>query len=539
MKQEVKTWVAIGDSFTFLDGNPATALGGFQKGYLGHTLEKLKFPVRLVHLGIDGGVTGNFFDLSLPEGDFYSILLGTNDWHAALYPSGAREDFDAVNLSTYVGHIALLIQHIRQVNPNAWIFVLNPVERAPFVYRLDHTNNAPDSLHPRKYGLLEDFANAIVESVHGDKIQVVDIHRRSGILPTNCVHFMQINGERLPFPLYSLHSYDPKKDTDPYPSEATYYTFDGLHPSDLGAEAIALPLSQALNHVFSLNSEDSGHHFENGHYEGERALFQTKDATLENVLFDNGESPLKESQDLTLDHCTFGWKYPLWYGKRFYVTNSHWLEMARAGVWYTDDASFMHCQIDAPKNFRKCHRLRLENCDLPNAEETLWWNEDVYGENLKAKGNYFGMGSKRVIMRQLVLDGNYAFDGASELYFKDCVLHTKDAFWNCHHVVLDHCVVEGEYFGWNSEDVTLIDCEIHSHQGFCYMKGIKLIRTKVIDTDLSFEYCSDIDADIITPVLSIKNPISGTIRLPSVGTLIRDDPAIDPSKTNFIFTEHD
>ena len=71
------------------------------------------------------------------------------------------------------------------------------------------------------------------------------------------------------------------------------------------------------------------------------------------------------------------------------------------------------------------------------------------------------------------------------------------------------------------------------------MKGIKLIRTKVIDTDLSFEYCSDIDADIITPVLSIKNPISGTIRLPSVGTLIRDDPAIDPSKTNFIFTEHD
>ena len=44
----------------------------------------------------------------------------------------------------------------------------------------------------------------------------------------------------------------------------------------------------------------------------------------------------------------------------------------------------------------------------------------------------------------------------------------------------------------------------------------------MIDTDLCFEK-SEVDAVITTPVISIKNPLSGTIRLPSVGEIIMDD----------------
>ena len=275
-------------------------------------------------------------------------------------------------------------------------------------------------------------------------------------------------------------------------------------------------------------------------YKGERALFAARDLKIDSCVFAEGESPLKEGRNLDIKNSLFQWKYPLWYCKDVKIKDSTWFEMARAGVWYTEHISVKNSVIQAPKNFRRCEDVSLTDVSFTNALETLWECEGVKLKNVTATGApYFAMNSEEMEIDGLILDGNYAFDGASELYFKDCVLHTKDAFWNCHHVVLDHCVVEGEYFGWNSEDVTLIDCEIHSHQGFCYMKGIKLIRTKVIDTDLSFEYCTDIDADIITPVLSIKNPISGTIRLPAVGTLIRDDPAIDPSKTNFIFTEHD
>ena len=43
------------------------------------------------------------------------------------------------------------------------------------------------------------------------------------------------------------------------------------------------------------------------------------------------------------------------------------------------------------------------------------------------------------------------------------------------------------------------------------------------DTDLCFEK-SDVEAEITTPVISIKNPHSGTIRVPSVGEIIMDEP---------------
>ena len=54
----------------------------------------------------------------------------------------------------------------------------------------------------------------------------------------------------------------------------------------------------------------------NGHYFGERSLFGSKDVELKDAIFDEGESPLKESEDVTLKGCSFKWKYPLWYCKR-------------------------------------------------------------------------------------------------------------------------------------------------------------------------------------------------------------------------------
>ena len=43
------------------------------------------------------------------------------------------------------------------------------------------------------------------------------------------------------------------------------------------------------------------------------------------------------------------------------------------------------------------------------------------------------------------------------------------------------------------------------------------------DADLSFEK-SEVDAEILTDVISIKTPRKGIIRVPSVGTIIMDDP---------------
>ena len=43
------------------------------------------------------------------------------------------------------------------------------------------------------------------------------------------------------------------------------------------------------------------------------------------------------------------------------------------------------------------------------------------------------------------------------------------------------------------------------------------------DADLSFEK-SEVDADIVSSVISVKNPKSGIIRVREVGEIIMDDP---------------
>ena len=268
----------------------------------------------------------------------------------------------------------------------------------------------------------------------------------------------------------------------------------------------------------------------NGHYIGERALFRSKDLKISNSVFEDGESPLKESENIALDHCTFAYKYPLWYGKHHTVENCTFLEMSRSGIWYTNDSVFRSCHIIAPKEFRRCHNILLEDIVFENAQETLWTCDTVTLKNVKAKGDYFAKDSKNLIVDSLSLDGNYFFDGGENITIKNSVLNSKDAFWNCKNVVIENCEINGEYFGWNSEHVVMKNCTIRSHQGFCYIKDLKMIDCQVIDSDLIFEYCSDLDCEIQSHLDSVKNPISGKIICLGVKELIRDDERIDLSK---------
>ena len=67
------------------------------------------------------------------------------------------------------------------------------------------------------------------------------------------------------------------------------------------------------------------------------------------------------------------------------------------------------------------------------------------------------------------------------------------------------------------------NCRSSGTQPLCYCRGLKLVNCEMIDTDLAFER-SDVEAAIITPVVSIKNPLSGRITVPAVGEIIRDIP---------------
>ena len=273
-----------------------------------------------------------------------------------------------------------------------------------------------------------------------------------------------------------------------------------------------------------------------GRLTGERALFHAKDLTIKDTIFDDGESPLKESQNIELLGCMFKWKYPLWYCKHIVAKDCQWFDMARAGVWYTDDLYVENAMIEAPKNFRRCKDIVLKNVDFFHAEETLWNCNHVKLMNVTAKGDYFAMNSNDMYISDFKLDGNYSFDGCRNVELHNATLLSKDAFWNSENITVYDSFISGEYLGWNAKNLTLINCTIESLQGMCYIDNLVMKNCKLLNTTLAFEY-STVEAEIASGIESVMNPTSGTIKAEYIKELILEKDKVDVSKTNIICSQ--
>ena len=273
-----------------------------------------------------------------------------------------------------------------------------------------------------------------------------------------------------------------------------------------------------------------------GRFTGERALFHAKNLSIKDAIFDDGESPLKESQNIELLGCMFKWKYPVWYCKHVVAKDCKWFDMARAGVWYTDDLYVENALIEAPKNFRRCKEIVLKNVDFFHAEETLWNCNDVKLMNVTAKGDYFAMNTNNMYISDFRLDGNYSFDGCKNVEIHNATLLSKDAFWNSENVTVYDSFISGEYLGWNARNLTLINCTIESLQGMCYIDNLVMKNCKLLNTTLAFEY-STVDAEIASGIESVMNPASGTIKASYIKELIMEKDKVDITKTNIICTQ--
>lgn len=263
---------------------------------------------------------------------------------------------------------------------------------------------------------------------------------------------------------------------------------------------------------------------------GERALYNLKEAIISECVFMDGESPLKESRDITVNHSVFKWKYPVWYSQNIIINNSSLFSTARSGIWHSKNIEMNNCLIYAPKIFRRCDGLVLNNVTFFDAKETLWFCKNIKLTNVKAKGDYLGINSEDIEVDHLELDGNYLFDGGKNIVVRNSTLKSKDSFWNCENVTVYDSFIKGEYIGWNSKNLTFVNCKIESHQGFCYIKGLKLVNCTLANTDLSFEFCEDIDAEIVSEIDSVKNPLSGIIKAKKINELILDEQYVDLNK---------
>ena len=268
----------------------------------------------------------------------------------------------------------------------------------------------------------------------------------------------------------------------------------------------------------------------------ERALFHVEDTSIVDCVFESGESPLKECRNLEIDTSLFRWKYPLWYCKNVNMNNCTLFDMARAGIWYTDNLKITDTVIEAPKNIRRVKHALLRQVSFPNAQETLWDCEDVTLEHVYAKGDYFALHTNNVKAEDFTLVGNYSFDGSKNVEMHNCNLLSKDAFWNTENVTVYDSFISGEYLGWNAKNLTLINCTIESLQGMCYIDNLVMKNCKLINTTLAFEY-STVDAEIAGGIDSVLNPSGGTIRADYIDTLILQKSQVEEGKTKLICGE--
>lgn len=263
---------------------------------------------------------------------------------------------------------------------------------------------------------------------------------------------------------------------------------------------------------------------ENKSFDGERALYGTHELLIKNCSFDgpaDGESAVKESGNIKAEHCFFNLRYPFWHDQKLTITNSEMTSGCRAALWYSNHVNISNSKLHGIKALRECSDVTIQNCNIISPEFG-WSVQKICMENTTAVSEYFMMRSENLTFRQVQLQGKYSFQYIKNAVFEDCVFDTKDAFWHGENITVRNSTIKGQYLAWYSNGLTLINCKIIGTQPFCYCKNLKLINCEMIETDLAFEK-SQVEAEIITKIDSVKNPLSGRITAPDIGEVILDD----------------
>lgn len=254
-KEKETVWVAIGDSITYLNDHPNETGNRVSKGYLSRVVVELP-KLRYINQGHNGwkstDIAGKIESLGLVKADVYTVFLGTNDWWGGR-PLGSLEDYrNNTGTGSVYGSFRIIIDKIHQLNAEAKIVLITPMQRGDFVYLLNPTNNAYGSYKEKNGQTLEQFANAVVAIGNAEHIPVVDLYHDKRLGLKQMVNFKRLKDpatgayKNYGYPQYTQLPFDPANDEYPYPPAAINMTYDGLHPSDKGNAVIAARLVTAF-----------------------------------------------------------------------------------------------------------------------------------------------------------------------------------------------------------------------------------------------------------------------------------------------------
>src|SRR3954464_3997674 len=114
-KQQEITWVAIGDSITYLNDHLDETGNRVTKGYMTRVTEQLP-KLHYINQGHNGWTSGGIADkidsLGIIKADIYSVFLGTNDWWQGR-PIGTLADYkNSTGNGTVYGSFRIIINKL-------------------------------------------------------------------------------------------------------------------------------------------------------------------------------------------------------------------------------------------------------------------------------------------------------------------------------------------------------------------------------------------------------------------------------------------
>lgn len=268
----------------------------------------------------------------------------------------------------------------------------------------------------------------------------------------------------------------------------------------------------------------------NKEFGGERPLFASHDLRLENITIVDGESGIKQCQNMECYDSKFYGKYPWWHVDGAKIENCYFAPGSRSAIWYTNDLVMKHCTIDAPKFFREMKNVELEDVTINDADETFWKVKGLKLKNVTLHdGTYPFMFSEDIYVDGLESDAKYVFQYCKNVEIHNAKIVTKDSFWECENITIYDSSLDGEYLAWHSKNVRLVNCHLAGEQLLCYAQNL-VLENCTIDAacDRMFEY-STVEADIRGHIEHIKNPSSGHIIADSIGSITIDENVRQPN----------
>ena len=231
---------------------------------------------------------------------------------------------------------------------------------------------------------------------------------------------------------------------------------------------------------------------------GERPLFTIHDTRLENITITDGESGIKQCQNIEASNCRFYGKYPWWHVDGALIEDCYFALDSRSAIWYTNDLVMRRCRIDAPKFFREMKNVELEDVEMCDADETFWKVDGLKLKNVRLHG------------------GTYPFMFSKNIYVDGLESDSKYVFQYCQNA-------------WHSKNVRLVNCHLAGEQLLCYADDLVLENCTFDKAcDRIFEYTT-VEADIKGHVENIKNPTSGHIVADSIGSITIDENVRQPN----------